>query len=220
MMDEEASLVYLPVEDPTSDYFGVSSRQQPLRRQHRVRRPEDRPAQVALDRASPDLGLRHVVGADPARRVNSKVIRRSPCRASSRISMCSIASAASRSGRSKNRCSSPTCRRKTSPTQPFPASRRPMDAHGWVPDDLIDFRRRCGAGARNLKNYRVAGMQPRRCSAERLAACAARSTSATRAGTNWPGAGADQKRACLRRRRWRSSAASRSAKHRPPSRRT
>ena len=42
--------------------------QQPVRREPGVRRPEDRPAQVALpDRPPPDLGLRPVVGADPAR---------------------------------------------------------------------------------------------------------------------------------------------------------
>ena len=45
-----------------------SSRQQPVRREPRLRRPEDRPAQVALpDRASSDLGLRPVVGAAPGR---------------------------------------------------------------------------------------------------------------------------------------------------------
>ena len=45
------------------------ARQQPVRRQPGLRRSEDRPAQVALpDRASPDLGLRPLVGAAARRR--------------------------------------------------------------------------------------------------------------------------------------------------------
>ena len=105
-----------------------SSRQQPVRREPRLRRSEDRPAQVALpDRAPSDLGLRHVVGADPARHQRQRQARSRPsrCRARRRSSTCSIASPASRSGRSKSgRCRSPTCparrrrRRSRFPTKP------------------------------------------------------------------------------------------------------
>ena len=43
----------------------ASTREQPVRGEHRLRRPEDRPAQMALPvRASPDLEFRHVVGTD------------------------------------------------------------------------------------------------------------------------------------------------------------
>ena len=43
-----------------------SARQQPVRREPRLRRSEDRPAQVALPARAPSaLELRHVVGADP-----------------------------------------------------------------------------------------------------------------------------------------------------------
>jgi quinoprotein glucose dehydrogenase len=44
-VDGKTGLVYLPVEDPTSDYFGGHRPATTFRRQHRVRRPEDRPAQ-------------------------------------------------------------------------------------------------------------------------------------------------------------------------------
>ena len=66
-VDEELGLVYLPVETPTLGLLRrPSSGQQPVRREPGVRRSEDRPAQVALPvRPPPDLGLRHVVGADP-----------------------------------------------------------------------------------------------------------------------------------------------------------
>ena len=59
-VDEELGIVYLPVEEPTSDlYGGHRPGQQPVCREPRVRRSEDRPAQVALPvRAPSDLGLR------------------------------------------------------------------------------------------------------------------------------------------------------------------
>ena len=68
-VDEEAGLVYLPVEIPTSDFYGGHRPGNNLFGETRwSRRPQDRPAQVALpDRAPSDLGLRPVVGADPAR---------------------------------------------------------------------------------------------------------------------------------------------------------
>ena len=69
-VDEELGLVYLPVETPVVRLLRrASSRQQPVRREPGLRRSQDRQAQVALPvRASPDLELRHVVGADRRRR--------------------------------------------------------------------------------------------------------------------------------------------------------
>ena len=69
-VDRRAGLVYLPVETPTSDlYGGHRPGQQPLCREPRRGRPEDRRAQVALPvRAPSDLGPRHVVGAAAGRR--------------------------------------------------------------------------------------------------------------------------------------------------------
>ena len=68
-VDEDLGLVYLPVEIPTSDYLRRrAARQQSVRREPGLRRSEDRQAQVAFpDRASSDLGLRSVLGADPGR---------------------------------------------------------------------------------------------------------------------------------------------------------
>ena len=65
-VDEEAGLVYLPVEIADVGLLRrPSSGQQPVRREPGVRRPEDRPAQVALPVHPPrHLGPRHVVGAD------------------------------------------------------------------------------------------------------------------------------------------------------------
>ena len=66
-VDEELGLVYLPVETPTSDFYGGKRPgQQPVCREPRVRRSRHREAQVALPvRAPSDLERRHVVGAAP-----------------------------------------------------------------------------------------------------------------------------------------------------------
>ncbi len=59
-VDEELGLVYLPVESPTSDYYGGERPgNNSIRREPGLRRPEDRRAEVAFpDRASSHLGLR------------------------------------------------------------------------------------------------------------------------------------------------------------------
>ena len=101
-------------------------------------------AQVALpDRASPDLGLRPVVGAAAGRHQRRTASRSRPwrCRARKRSSTCSIASPASRCGRSKRgRCRRATCRarrpRRRSRSRP---SRRPTRGRRSTVDDLIDF---------------------------------------------------------------------------------
>ena len=54
--DEELGLVYVPVETPTSDLYGGHRPGENLRREHRVPRPRDRRAPLALpDRAPPHL---------------------------------------------------------------------------------------------------------------------------------------------------------------------
>ena len=104
--------------------------QQPVRREPGLRRPEDRPAQVALpDRAPSDLGLRPLVGADPRRHQRQRQgrSRRWRCRASRRSSTSSIASPASRCGRSRNvRCRRATCpaRRRRRRSRSRPSRRR------------------------------------------------------------------------------------------------
>ena len=51
-VDEDLGLVYLPVEEPDVGFLRrPSSRQQSVRREPRLRRSEDRPAQVALSRS-------------------------------------------------------------------------------------------------------------------------------------------------------------------------
>ena len=137
-VDEEAGLVYLPVESPTSDFYGGHRPGNNLYGEIAgVRRPEDRPAQVALpDRPPSDLGLRPVVGADPRSTSTSAASRSRPSRsrARKRSSTCSIASPDSRCGRSRrSRCRSPTCRarrrRRRSRSRP---NRRPTRGSRWA----------------------------------------------------------------------------------------
>ena len=65
--DAELGLVYVPVEMPTGDYYG-GNREQPLRRQPRCARRQDREAQVALPDGSPRrLGLGPGMRANPVR---------------------------------------------------------------------------------------------------------------------------------------------------------
>ena len=110
-----------------------SARQQPVRREPRLRRSEDRPAQVALPvRAPSALELRHVVGADPRRHHRERPRDQGGRGAGQAGRSCtsSIASPASRCGRSKSgRCRSATCpaRRPARRSRSRP-SRRPTRA--------------------------------------------------------------------------------------------
>ena len=114
-VDEELGLVYLPVETPTSDLLRrPSSRQQSVRREPRLRRSQDRPAQVALPvRAPSDLGSRHVVGADPRGRHGQRQAAQGRGGAEQAGIALRVRSRhrASRSGRSKRR----RCRRAMCP---------------------------------------------------------------------------------------------------------
>ena len=68
-VDEELGLVYLPVETPSVRLLRrPSARQQPLRREPRRRRSEDRQPQVAFPARAPSaLEHGHLDGADPRR---------------------------------------------------------------------------------------------------------------------------------------------------------
>ena len=121
-----------------------SARQQPVRREPRRARPEDRQAQVALPARAPrHLGQGHPVRADPRRHHRRRPARsrRSRSRPSRAGSTCSIASPASRSGRSRSgRSRRATCRasgtRRRSRSSP---SRRRSSGRASSIDDLIDF---------------------------------------------------------------------------------
>ncbi len=113
-VDEELGLVYLPVELPTGDYYGGHRPGNNLFGESIVaRRPEDRPAQVALPARAPrHLGHGHPVRADPRghhrqRPADQGASRSRPSRVGS---TCSIARPGSRCGRSKSgRCRRATC---------------------------------------------------------------------------------------------------------------
>ena len=115
------------------------------------------------------------------------------CRASRRSSTCSIASPASRCGRSKSgRCRSPTCPgEKTSPTQPFP-TKPPAYARNYHQgagrsDRLHAGAARAGARAAEALQVRADRRSRRRCSATSTGILGAIDRHVD-GGTNWPGA--------------------------------
>ena len=114
-VDEELGLVYLPVETPTSDFYGGKRPGNNLFGESLVCVDlATGKTQVALPvRAPSDLERRHVVGAAHRRRDGRRPARArsSRCRASRRGCTCSIASPANRSGRSRRK----PCRRATCP---------------------------------------------------------------------------------------------------------
>ena len=196
-VDEELGLAYLPVESPTLGLL----RRPPARAttcsaRASSRRPEDRQAQVALpDRAPPDLGLRHLVGADPAPTSPSTASRsrRSRCRASRRCSTCSTASPASRSGRSRSgRCRSATCRasrrRRRSRSRP---SRRPTTARASTVDDLIDFTPELHAEALEDRGALQARTDLHAAARQQDRGAARARCLRSSGGTNWPGGSYD-----------------------------
>mgnify|MGYP003693559119 CR=1 FL=1 len=133
-VDEELGLVLPAGRDADVGLLRrPSARQQPVRREPRLRRSEDRPAQVALPARAPSaLELRHVVGGDPRghhrERPRDQGGRR-PRQAGIPVT-CSIASPVSRYGRSRSgRCRSPTCRaRRRARRSRSRPSRRPTRA--------------------------------------------------------------------------------------------
>ena len=156
-VDEELGLVYLPVETPTSDYYGGHRPGNNLFAESLVCVDlQHRPAQVALPARAPSaVELRHVVGADPRRHH-----RQRPRDQGGR--------GAGQAGRAlfvfdrvtgqpvwpieeRPVPQSDVPGEKTSPTQPFP-TKPPAYARNYlkVPDDLIDFTPEMRAQA--LKN--------------------------------------------------------------------
>ena len=144
-----------------------AAREQSVRREPGLRRSQDRAAEVALPARSPsDLGSRHLVGADPARRDHRRKAAQAgrAADASSRSSTSSTASRASRSGRSSRRRS----RRATCPvsgTRRRSRFRASLPAYGRpglrIPDELIDFTPEMRAQAvENMKRYKWGGDYP------------------------------------------------------------
>ena len=177
-----------------------SSRQQPVRREPRLRRSEDRPAQVALPvRAPSALELRHVVGADARRhqRRTAARSRRSRCRASRRSSTCFDRVTGQPVWPIEERPvpQSDVPGEKTSPTQPFP-TKPPAYARNYlkVPDDLIDFTPELRAQALE----RAEALQGRRLAVQpadaRQRQRPARRDRRGHRRTNWPGSAATIRR--------------------------
>ena len=214
-VDEELGLVYLPVESPTSDYYGG-------------KRPGNNLYAESLVCVDLRTGKRkwhfqfvhhpiwdHDMSSAPLIadvNIDGSRARSSPCPASRPGSMCSIASPASRSGRSRRR----RCRRGTCPasgTRRRSRIRRPALMYGRnavrFPEDLIDFTPELRAQAKKkLERYKryPASSTTRRLSAT-WTGCSARSTWAmpTAARTGPAAATIPTRTRSLRRRRWRRS---------------
>ncbi len=196
-VDEDLGLVYLPVETPSSDYYGG----------HRPGANLFAESLVAVDLKTgerkwhfqfvhhPHLELGHDVGADPRRHQCQRPPGqggrgRLPSRAGS---TCSTASPASRCGRSKNAPvpQSDVPGEKTSPTQPFPPDALQY-ARNYLklPDDVIDFTPELRQQALDyLKRYKVVPSP----FAPGVLGDAKGTLGAIVAGTatNWPGFGYD-----------------------------
>ena len=175
-----------------------SSGQQPVRREPRLRRSEDRPAQVALPaRASSDLELRHVVGADPRSTSPSTASAIKAVAVPSKQAFLYVFDRVTGQPvwpiEERPVPQSDVPGEKTSPTQPFP-TKPPAYARNYVkvPDDLIDFTPELRAQALEALEAlqdRADRVQRRRSSATSTALLGAHRRSAT--ATNWPGGGYD-----------------------------
>jgi glucose dehydrogenase len=197
-VDEDAGLVYLPVEDPTSDYYGG----------HRPGNNLFGDSIVALDlktgqrkwhfqmvhhpiwdydaSSAPILLDANVNGAP--RKVVAVPSKQSFLYVFDRITGQPIWPIEERPVQQSD-----VPGEKTSPTQPFPTK---PPAYGRpflrVPDDLIDFAPALRAQAlENLKHYRVAGMFNPPVVGDLNGIRGAINAGNASGGTNWPGAGAD-----------------------------
>ena len=196
--DEEAGLVYLPVEDPTSDYYGghrpgnnlfgdsvvaldLKTGQRKWHFQmvhHPIWDYDASSAPILLD-ATVDGRLRKVV-AVPSKQSFLYVFDRVTGQPIWPIE-------------EKPVQQSEVPGEKTSPTQPFPTK---PPAYGRpflkVPEDLLDFTPALRAQAlENLKHYRVAGMFNPGMVGDPNGIRGAINVGNASGGTNWPGAGAD-----------------------------
>src|SRR5579864_7764651 len=197
-VDEEAGLLYLPVEDPTSDYYGghrpgnnlfgdsivaldLKTGQRKWHFQmvhHPIWDYDASSAPILLD-ANVNGQLRRVV-AVPTKQSFLYVF--------DRITGQPIWPIEERPVQQSD-----VPGEKTSPTQPFPTK---PPAYGRpflkVPDDLIDFTPAMRAQAlENLKHYRVAGMFNPAVVGDPNGIRGAINIGNASGGTNWPGAGAD-----------------------------
>jgi quinoprotein glucose dehydrogenase len=198
-VDEEAGLAYLPVEDPTSDYFGG----------HRPGNNLFGDSIVCVDLKTGQRKWHFQIVHHPIwdydmssapilldANVNGKLIKAVavPSKQSflyvfDRITGQPIWPIEERAVQQSD-----VPMEKTSLTQPFPTK---PPAYGRpflkVPDDLIDFTPAMRAQAlENLKNYRVAGMyNPPLLGKTSGGLRGAVNVGNASGGTNWPGAGAD-----------------------------
>src|SRR5579872_1105562 len=197
-VDEEAGLVYLPVEDPTSDYYGGH-------------RPGDNLFGDSIVCVDLKTGVRkwhfqvvhhpiwdYDMSSAPIlldANVNGKLIKAVavPSKQSFLYVFDRITGKPIWPIEERPVQQSDVPGEKTSPTQPFPTK---PPAYGRpflrVPDDLIDFTPALRAQAiENLKHYRVAGMFNPGVVDDPNGIRGAINVGNASGGTNWPGGGAD-----------------------------
>ncbi len=198
-VDEDLGLVYLPVESPTSDFYGGE-------------RPGDNlfgESLVCVDLKTgkrkwhfqvvhhPDLGLRSFLRADPGRHQCRRQSDQSRGAAEQGSLPVCVRSRDRQAGLADRRAAVPQSDvpgEKTSPTQPFP-TKPPAYARNFIkiPDDLIDFTPELRAQAKDaVARYQDrTDVHCRRWSAMPKAMLGALNLGNASGGTNWPGAGYD-----------------------------
>ncbi|HMB80262.1 MAG TPA: PQQ-binding-like beta-propeller repeat protein [Vicinamibacterales bacterium] len=198
-VDEEAGLVYLPVEDPTSDYYGG----------HRPGNNLFGDSIVCVDLKTGQRKWHYQVVHHPIwdydmssapilldANVNGKLIKAVavPSKQSFLYVFDRITGQPIWPIEERPVQQSDVPGEKTSPTQPFP-TKPPAYGRPFLktPDDLIDFTPAMRAQAlENLKNYRVSGMfNPPLLGKTTGGLRGAINVGNASGGTNWPGAGAD-----------------------------
>src|SRR5262245_16024729 len=197
-VDEEAGLVYLPVEDPTSDYYGG----------HRPGNNLFGDSIVCVDLKTGQRKWHFQVVHHPIwdydmssapilldANGNGKLIKAVavPSKQSFLYVFDRITGQPIWPIEERPVQQSDVPGEKTSPTQPFP-TKPPAYGRPYlkVPDDLIDFTPAMRAQAlENLKNYRVAGMYNPPLVGDPNGIRGAINVGNASGGTNWPGAGAD-----------------------------
>jgi len=197
-VDEEAGLVYLPVEDPTSDYYGG----------HRPGNNLFGDSIVCVDLKTGQRKWHFQVVHHPIwdydmssapilldANVNGKLIKAVavPSKQSFLYVFDRITGQPIWPFEERPVQQSDVPAEKTSPTQPFP-TRPPAYGRPYlkVPDDLLDFTPALRAQAlENLKHYRVAGMYNPPLVGDPNGIRGAINVGNASGGTNWPGGGAD-----------------------------
>ena len=181
-----------------------ASREQPVRREPGLRRSQDRAAKVALPaRAPSDLGSRHLVGADPARRHHRREARKLVAQPTKQTFLYVF-------DRVTGEPIWPIVETKVppgdvpgewyAPTQPIPSKPPAYGRPGLrIPDELIDFTPEMRAQAvENMKRYKWGGDYPYSGTLYNPpivgnvnGLLGALNLGNASGGTNWPGAGAD-----------------------------